>query len=114
MILRRSVLVFALLWAGYVPAETITTQSGLFRVHYAPGAKETAKQTAIIAEDVFYQLVTAYSLHERFRPIDILVTDDIDAGNGFADYYQNQLVVWATNLDTDLRGTNQWLRNVVT
>jgi|GEM_PF-1089021 len=100
--------------ATSLSAETITTESGHFRVHYPPGARETAKEVASVAEEVYYQLVTAYHLHEQFRPIDILVTDNIDQGNGFADYYQNQAVIWATNLDFELRGTSQWVRNVVT
>ncbi len=114
--MRRSaavVSVLAVLAAG-LGAETITTEAGHFRVHYPEGARETAKEVAVVAEEVYYQLVTAYDLHEQFRPIDILVTDNIDVGNGFADYYQNQVAIWATNLDDELRGTHPWLRDVVT
>ena len=94
-------------------AETIVTESGHFRVHYGSGAAETAREVAVIAEQVYYQLVTAYRLHEEFRPIDIIVTDNIDMGNGMADYYQNQAVIWSTNMDYQLRGSHRWLRNVV-
>lgn len=100
--------------AGPLAAETITTEAGHFRVHYPEGAQETAKEVAVVAERAYYQLVTAYNLHEQFRPIDILVTDNIDIGNGFADYYQNQMAVWATNLNYELRGTHDWVRDVVT
>ena len=85
-----------------VIAETITTDAGHFRVHYSPDARETAKQVATVAEDVFYQLATAFRLHEEFRPIDILVTDDLDLANGYADYYQNQVGIYATNMDLPL------------
>ncbi len=103
----------AVLFVSSVGAETIVTESGRFRVHFQPGARETAKEAAIVAEEVWYQLVTAFELHEEFAPIDILITDDIDVGNGYADYYQNQVVIWATNLNTTLRGTHRWLRDVV-
>jgi hypothetical protein len=106
-------LVLLVLLPTYVSAKTITTESGHFRVHYTSGAGETARQVAVIAEEVYYQLVTAYSLHEKFRPIDIVVTDNFDIGNGFANYYENQVVVWATNLNFPLRGTHEWLRNLV-
>ena len=103
----------ACLIAGVTHAETIVTENGHFRVHYTEGARETAKEVAIVAEEVWYQLVTAFHLHEQFKPVDILVTDNIDQGNGYADYYQNQVVIWATNLNYPLRGTHRWLRDVV-
>jgi hypothetical protein len=108
-----SALLLSLLLISFARAETIVTEGGHFRVHYTSGARETAKEVAIVAQDVWYQLVTAFQLHEEFSPIDILVTDNIDVGNGYADYYQNQVVIWATNLNYPLRGTHRWLRDVV-
>jgi len=99
--------------AGPARAETITTEAGHFRIHYSPETQETAREVGIVAEGMFYQLVTAFNVHERFQPIDILVTDDIDVGNGYADYYQNQIAIWAANLDWQLRGTHEWVRNVI-
>ncbi len=99
---------------GLVQAKTIRTEGGHFYVHYSSGARETAKEVALTAQEVYYQLVTAYQLHDKLMPIHILVTDNLDVGNGFADYYQNRVTIWATNLDYDLRGTHRWVRNVVT
>ena len=113
--MRNATIVATLLLSlsGAAISTTITTDAGHFRVHYADGARETARQVAVIAEEAFYQLVTAFDLHEEFRPIDILVTDNLDLANGYADYYQNQVGIYATNLNMQLRGTHNWLRNVV-
>ena len=53
----RRLLVFAIFLAfAHAPrAETITTDAGHFRVQYTAGARETAKEVAIVAEEVYYQ-----------------------------------------------------------
>ena len=35
-------------------------------------------------------------------------------GNGLADYYSNLIIIWATPLDMDLRGSHDWIKNVLT
>ena len=39
-------------------------------------------------------------------------TDDIS--NGAAYYYDNKIVIWASPLDFELRGSHRWLQNVIT
>ena len=43
-----------------------------------------------------------------------MILDTEDYANGAAFYYDNKVEIWATNLEFNLRGTTQWLRNVVT
>ena len=40
--------------------------------------------------------------------------DTDDYANGAAYYYQNTIELWATSLDFELRGTSEWLSNVLT
>ena len=48
-------------------------------------------------------------------PYNVIVIDNSDAlGNGSANYYSNTITIWATNLDSDLRGSHDWVRNVLT
>ena len=93
--------------------QTIITDH--FRIHYMPGAEGTARRVAETAEEVFAPLAAAYDYYDDFQTIHILVLDTSDMlGNGSADYYGNTLYIWATNLDMELRGSHDWIKNVVT
>lgn len=93
--------------------QTIITDH--FRVHFMPGAEGTARRVAETAEEVFAPLATAYDYFEDFQTIHVLVLDTSDMlGNGSADYYSNTIFIWATNLDFELRGSHDWIRNVLT
>ena len=110
-------LLCSLLLAASQPAEaqiqTIVTDH--FRIHFRPGAQGTARRVAEVAEEVFAPLATAYDYYDDFRPIHVIVIDNHDLlGNASADYYSNTIRFWATSLDTDLRGTSDHARNVLT
>ncbi len=86
-----------------------------FRIHFMPGAEGTARRVAEVAEEVFASMATAYNYYNDFRPIHVIVIDNHDLlGNASADYYSNTIIFWATSLDTDLRGTSDHARNVLT
>ena len=40
--------------------------------------------------------------------------DADDYSNGAAYYYDNKIVIWATPLNFELRGSHRWLQNVIT
>ena len=93
--------------------QTIITDH--FRIHYMPGAEGTARRVAETAEEVFPTLAAAYDYYDDFQTIHVLVLDSSDMlGNGSADYYGNTLYIWATSLDMELRGSHDWIKNVVT
>lgn len=93
--------------------QTILTDH--FQIHFTPGTSGTARRVAETAEEVFSTLATAYDYYNDFQPIHVLVLDTSDQlGNGAADYYSNTIYIWATNLDFELRGTHEWIRNVLT
>lgn len=43
-----------------------------------------------------------------------IITDLSDIANGATDFYGNRIGIYATPLDFELRGTTNWLRNVIT
>jgi hypothetical protein len=93
--------------------QTIVTDH--FRIHFMPGASGTARRVAETAEEVFTPLATAYDYYDEFQTIHVLVLDTSDMlGNGMADYYSNTIYIWASSLDIELRGTHDWIRNVLT
>lgn len=99
--------------AGIDPSlkwKTITTEH--FRVHYHQGAEWTAGQVAQVAEEVYPFITGLYDYEPGI--VDFIIKDTEDYANGAAYYYDNKVEIWASNLEFGLRGTTEWLRNVVT
>ncbi|MBK9405734.1 MAG: hypothetical protein IPN57_14650 [Ignavibacteria bacterium] len=48
------------------------------------------------------------------KKVSFIINDVSDIANGATDYYGNRIEIFATALDYDLRGTHNWLRNVIT
>lgn len=84
-----------------------------FFVHFDKEAERTAKVVAKIAEEV-YQPITSLYQYEPGGKIHFIVRDHDDYSNGGAFYYDNKVEIWATTAKFELRGTHNWLRNVVT
>jgi Tol biopolymer transport system component len=89
---------------------TLTTEH--FRVHFHTGAEWTAQRVAQIAEEVFPHITGLYDYDPGI--VDFIIKDTEDYANGAAYFYDNKVEIWATNLDFGMRGTTQWLRNVIT
>lgn len=86
-----------------------------FTVYFNPNTENTAKRIADVAEEVFETLASSFKFYERFSRIHILVHDEEDFSNGFANYYENRVEIWANDLDFPyLRGTHEWIKLVVT
>ncbi|MBR9976365.1 MAG: PD40 domain-containing protein, partial [Bacteroidetes bacterium] len=90
---------------------TITTKN--FFVHYHEGAERTAKVVAKIAEDVYGPITSLYN-HEPDTRVSFIIKDISDYANGAAYFYNNKIEIWSSPLDFELRGTHNWLRNVIT
>ena len=115
--LRRAFLSIAatLFLCGTAQAQLQTIITDHFRVHFFPGAEGTARRVADTCEEVFPALAAAYDCYDDFRTIHVIVLDNSDRlGNGWADYYSNTMAIWATAMDFELRGTHDWIKNVVT
>jgi len=89
-----------------------TIETDNFYVHYHDGAERTGHLAAKIAEDVYKPITSLY----QFAPSSkthLVVRDHGDFANGAAFFYDNKIEIWASALDFDLRGTSNWLRNVI-
>ena len=91
--------------------KTIETEH--FSVTYHQGLETSARRTAKIAEEIYHPVTALYN-YEPQNPIHFIVQDTDDISNGAAYFYDNKIVIWALPMDYDLRGTHNWLRDVVT
>ncbi|MBU1651502.1 hypothetical protein KKA00_04735, partial [bacterium] len=84
-----------------------------FQVMFHQGSERTAREILRIAEDIYEPTTELYN-YEPEGKIRFIVKDHDDYSNGGAYYYDNKILIWAKPMDFDLRGTHNWLRNVVT
>lgn len=90
-----------------------TIETPHFLVHYHNGEERSAKVASKIAEEIYGPVTSLYG-HEPDQKVSIVLKDYDDFSNGAAYFYDNKIEIWAPALDFDLRGTHNWLRNVVT
>ena len=90
-----------------------TIDSPHFYVHYHEGAERTARVVSRIAEEIF-EPVTALYDHRPSEKVSLIIRDVDDISNGAAYFYENRIELFAPSMDFELRGTHNWLRNVVT
>ena len=84
-----------------------------FKVYYHQGLDGFARRAAGVAEQVFGPVTELY----QFVPdnkVRMILKDTDDYANGAAYYYHNTIEIWASSLDFELRGSTDWLSNVVT
>ena len=91
--------------------ESIETEH--FLVHYHQGTARTANVVAEIAEDI-YPAITGLYDYEPSSKVEFIIKDTQDYANGAAYFFDNKIEIWAENLDYVLRGTHNWLRDVIT
>jgi Tol biopolymer transport system component len=90
-----------------------TIESPHFLVHFQAGNSRPAKIISRIAEEI-YPDVTALYDYEPDTKISIVLNDRLDYANGAAFFLDNKIEIWLPALDSPLRGTHNWLRNVIT
>ena len=90
-----------------------TIETEHFLVHYHEGAERTGKAIAKIAEEIYKPVTSLYN-HEPDQKVSFIVYDVDDISNGAAYFYDNKIEIYAPSTDFVLRGTHNWLRNVVT
>ena len=81
------------------------------RVHFHDGAERTAKVVAKIADEVWEPITSLYQYEPEV--VDYIIKDIDDYSNGATYFFDNKIEIWASSLDFDLRGTHNWLRNVI-
>ena len=92
--------------------EWYTIEKEHIYVHYHEGAERTANVVAKIGEEVWGPLTSLY----QYEPdkVHYVIKDIDDYSNGATYFFNNKIEIWASALDFDLRGSHNWLRNVIT
>jgi len=80
-------------------------------VHFHEGAERTAQVVAKIADEVWDPICSLYG----YEPdkVHYIIKDIDDYSNGATYFFDNKIEIWTSALDFDLRGTHNWLRNVI-
>jgi Tol biopolymer transport system component len=112
--LRTLAFAVIVLSAGAAMGQSRTIHTDHYFITYATGTERTARRVAEVAEEIFPQLAAAFQFYDDFSPIHINVRDDSDYGNGSASDYTNEVNIWASNVDWEIRGEHDWIRNVLT
>lgn len=90
-----------------------TIESDHFRIHFQEGNNRSSQLTSQIAEHVYPQITKLYDV-EPDTKTDIVLYDRQDYSNGAAYFFDNQIEIWVPALNTPLRGTHDWLWDVIT
>jgi len=80
-------------------------------VHYHDGAERTARIVAKIADEVWEPICSLYGYEPDV--VHYVIKDIDDYSNGATYFFDNKIEIWTSALDFDLRGTHNWLRNVI-
>lgn len=91
----------------------MTLESEHFEIHFQKGSDQSAQIVSRIAEEVYDSITELYQFVPNTR-IHIILRDRQDYANGGAYFYDNKIEIWTSALDTPLRGTRDWYRNVIT
>jgi hypothetical protein len=84
-----------------------------FIVVFHDGTKNSAIRAAEIAESVYDEITAVYD----YRPENkfyLIMKDIDDYSNGAAYFLDDKMEIYTEHLDYDLRGTHQWLKDVIT
>lgn len=80
-------------------------------VHFHPEAERTARITAKIMDEIWEPITTLYGYEPD--PVNFVIKDIDDYSNGATFFFDNKIEIWASALEFDLRGSHNWLRNVI-
>ena len=83
-----------------------------FSIIYDENGEYTAGEIAKFCDDIYEKLMGNFDAYEDNPRVVCLVNDAVDLANGYAIYYQNTITIYATNMDFELRGQTNWLKNV--
>ena len=91
--------------------EWYTIKGEHIEVHFHKEAERTAKVVAKIADEVWGPITSLYDYEPS--TVHYVIKDLDDYSNGATYFFDNKIEIWTSALDFDLRGTHNWLRNVI-
>tara|TARA_R110000868_G_scaffold383578_13_gene650807 strand:+ start:25438 stop:28812 length:3375 start_codon:yes stop_codon:yes gene_type:complete len=87
-------------------------ESDHFIVHFQEGSSRSAQVVSRISEEI-YEPITSLYMYEPEEKVSIVLKDREDYSNGAAYFFDNKIDIWVPSLDTPLRGSHNWMRNVI-
>ena len=90
-----------------------TFETDNFQIHFYESTEGTAREGAFVAEKIYPFIINLYE-YKPEQKTDIIFLDTDDISNGAAYYYDNKIIIWASPMDFELRGSHRWLQNVIT
>ncbi len=87
-------------------------QTKYFTIIYDEGGEFTAGEISKFCDDIYEKLMAQYDSFTDDPSVLCIVNDAVDLATGYAIYFQNTITVYATNMDYELRGQTNWLKNV--
>lgn len=90
-----------------------TLESPHFLVHFQEGNSRSAQVASRIAEEIYPHITELYGEAPGDKT-SIVLNDREDYSNGAAYFFDNMIEIWLPALDSPLRGTHDWMRNVIT
>lgn len=87
-------------------------ESEHFIIHFQEGNDRSGKVVSRIAEEIYAPITELYQ-HEPEGKVSIVLKDREDYSNGAAYFFDNKIDIWVPSLDTPLRGSHNWMRNVI-
>lgn len=87
-------------------------ESDHFIVHFQEGNSRSAQVVSRISEEIYEPITDLYQ-HEPDEKVSIVLKDREDYSNGAAYFFDNKIDIWLPSLDTPLRGSHNWMRNVI-
>ena len=90
-----------------------TFETEHYFVHFHQGTRRTAELVGKIAEDIYMPVTSLYD-YQPSGKIHFIIKDTDDYSNGGAYFFDDKVEIWSQNLDYIMRGTKNWLRDVVT
>lgn len=89
-----------------------TIESKHFLIHFQEGNSRSAQVVSRIGEEIYPYITELYN-HEPENKVSIVLKDREDYSNGAAYFFDDMIDIWVPPLDTKLRGTHNWYRNVI-
>ena len=83
-----------------------------YTIIYDQNGEYTAGEIAKFCDEIYEELMARYDAFTDNPRVVCLINDAIDLANGYAVYFQNTITIFATNMDYELRGQSNWLKNV--
>lgn len=80
-------------------------------VHFHEETERTARTVLKIADEVWDPITSLYGYEPDI--VHYVIKDIDDYSNGATYFFDNKIEIWSSALDFDLRGTHNWLRNVI-